>query len=140
MHINTILTYLSTIFHHPSYISTILHHPTYMMVTSSFNIHDGHTSTLHHYHYTTTCITLDRQRATYTQSDQVLMFVGIDAIVAYLCMNRQLLNSFHSIITIYYRLSSYIYYNHHHLCTMTIIIIIIYKSGASAVTRPTLRR
>ena len=122
---------------HTSYMS-ILYHPTNMMVTSSFNIHDGYTSILHHYHYTTTCITLDRQRATYTQSDQVLMFVGIDAIVAYLCMNRQLLNSFHSIITIYYRLSSYIYYNHHHLCTMTIIII--YKSGASAVTRPTLRR
>jgi len=133
MHINTLLIYMSTIL---TYMSILHHHPTSMMVASSFSIHDGHTSILDHYHY----ITLDRQRATYTQSDQVLMFVGIDAIVAYLCMNRQLLNSFHSIITIYYRLSSYIYYNHHHLCTMTIIIIIIYKSGSSAITRPTLRR
>jgi hypothetical protein len=127
MHINTLLTYMSTIFHHPSYISTILHHPTYM------------TDILLYFIIIITCITLDRQRATYTQSDQVLMFVGIDATVAYLCMNRQLLNSFHSIIAIYYRLSSYIYYNHHHLCTMTIIII-INKSGSSAITRPTLRR
>jgi hypothetical protein len=39
--------------------------------TSASNIHDGYTSKLRHYHYPTICITLDRQRATYTQSDQV---------------------------------------------------------------------
>lgn len=116
------------------------------MITSSFNIHIYTSLANMHDSYiimitiliiiiTTSCITLGRQRAAYTQSDQVwnavndaitFMFVDNGA-MAYLsptgCMNRKL-NSSYSIIIIYRLRSSsstmtiimiiIIYYNHYH--------------------------